>query len=82
MSELKQLIQVLLVEDDASLGFVIKDNLEQQGMEVQLATDGEMAQQLFQLGRFAICILDIILSFILSSSSLSSSSLSYIISFV
>lgn len=61
MSELKQLIQVLLVEDDASLGFVIKDNLEQQGMEVQLATDGEMAQQLFQLGRFAICILDVML---------------------
>jgi DNA-binding response OmpR family regulator len=54
-------IHVLLVEDDASLGFVIKDNLEQQAMSVHLSTDGEAAFTAFGSGSFDICILDIML---------------------
>lgn len=60
MNEMKQ-VRLLLVEDDASLGFVIKDNLEQQGIEVILATDGEEAKQLFAPTSIDICILDVML---------------------
>lgn len=54
-------IKVLLVEDDASLGFVVKDNLEQQGMTVHLCTDGEQASEAFKGGHFDVCILDVML---------------------
>lgn len=60
MSE-KQPIKVLLVEDDESLGFVVKDNLEQQGMQVHLSTDGEAAFDAFKIQAFDICILDVML---------------------
>lgn len=60
MSE-KQPIKVLLVEDDESLGFVVKDNLEQQGMSVHLSTDGETAFDAFKAQAFDICILDVML---------------------
>lgn len=56
-----QHINVLLVEDDASLGFVIKDNLEQNGMHVHLSVDGESAFDAFRAQHFDICILDIML---------------------
>ena len=36
-------IKVLLAEDDASLAFVIKDNLEDEGYAVTLCSDGEVA---------------------------------------
>ena len=35
-----QKTRILLVEDDASLGYVIKDSLEERGFEVTHATDG------------------------------------------
>jgi DNA-binding response OmpR family regulator len=54
-------IHILLVEDDANLGFVIKDNIEREGMIVHLVTDGESAQQLFKTLPFDICILDVML---------------------
>lgn len=54
-------IHVLLVEDDASLGFVIKDNLEQESMQVTLCTDGESALETFNASNFDICILDVML---------------------
>lgn len=60
MSE-KQPIKVLLVEDDESLGFVVKDNLEQQGMYVHLSADGEAAFDAFKTQAFDICILDVML---------------------
>lgn len=60
MSEVKH-IRILLVEDDESLGFVIKDNLEQQGMQVVLAMDGEVAQQAFKPKYFDVCVLDVML---------------------
>jgi DNA-binding response OmpR family regulator len=50
---------VLLAEDDVALGFVIKDNLMQEGFEVTHCTDGEQAWQQFQKKSFDICLLDI-----------------------
>jgi DNA-binding response OmpR family regulator len=53
--------RVLLAEDDASLGFVIKDNLQEEGYEVVLCTDGDMALQQFQQKEFDICLLDVMM---------------------
>lgn len=53
--------RVLLAEDDASLGFVIKDNLQEEGYEVVLCTDGDMALQQFHQKEFDICLLDVMM---------------------
>jgi len=54
-------MKVLLAEDDANLGFVIKDNLEMNGYEVKLCMDGENVFPIFQSYQPDICILDIML---------------------
>ena len=51
--------KVLLAEDDLSLGFVIKDNLQDSGYEVTHCPDGEVAWQQFQKKEFDICLIDI-----------------------
>ena len=51
--------KVLLAEDDLSLSFVIKDNLQDAGYEVTHCADGEQAWQQFQKKDFDICLLDI-----------------------
>lgn len=53
--------KVLLVEDDPSLGFVIKDNLEMKGYNVTLCNDGEAGEQTFNQSPFDICILDVMM---------------------
>jgi DNA-binding response OmpR family regulator len=53
--------KVLLAEDDASLAFVIKDNLEEEGYEVTLCSDGEAAWQQFTKNNFDICLLDVMM---------------------
>jgi DNA-binding response OmpR family regulator len=52
---------ILYVEDDETLGFITKDNLEQVGFEVILYQDGEGAFKDFDPGKFDLCILDIML---------------------
>lgn len=52
---------ILLAEDDLSLGYVIKDNLEQEGYQVVLCSNGEQALQCFQKDTFDICLLDIMM---------------------
>lgn len=54
-------IKVLLVEDDPSLGYVIKDDLELRGYHVVLASDGEKGWQAFESDIFNICILDVMM---------------------
>ncbi len=54
-------IKVLLVEDDQSLGYVIKDNIEQEGLTVDLLEDGELAWEKFNTNQYQICVLDIML---------------------
>ena len=51
--------KILLAEDDLSLGFVIKDNLQDAGYEVTHCPDGEIAWQQFKKKDFDICLLDI-----------------------
>ena len=53
--------KILLVEDDANLGFVVKDNLEMEGFAVTLYDDGEKGWQGFAGGTFDLCILDVML---------------------
>jgi DNA-binding response OmpR family regulator len=53
--------KVLLAEDDAALGFVIKDSLEEAGYEVILCADGQTATERFNKNEFDICLLDVMM---------------------
>ena len=53
--------KILLVEDDPSLGFVIKDNLSIKGYDVMLCRDGEEGHKAFSQSPFRLCILDVML---------------------
>ena len=53
--------KILLVEDDSSLGFVFKDNLEENGYEVIFSSDGESGWQQFMRHNVDICLLDVML---------------------
>lgn len=53
--------KILLVEDDPSLGFVIKDNLEMKGYHVTLCPDGESGESTFHQSAFDLCILDVMM---------------------
>ena len=53
--------RILLVEDDPSLGFVIKDNLILKGYDVTLCQNGEEAETTFAASAFDLCIFDVML---------------------
>jgi len=53
--------KILLVEDDQTLNFIIRDNLEQSGYMVTSAEDGESAIKLFKSEKFSLCLLDVML---------------------
>ncbi|MBL4653031.1 MAG: response regulator transcription factor [Flavobacteriales bacterium] len=52
---------LLLVEDDPNLGFVVKDNLQQSGFDVELKTDGKTGYETFMQNKFDLCLLDVML---------------------
>lgn len=52
---------ILLVEDDVNLGFVVQDNLKFAGYNVTLEKDGESAHKTFFAKEFDLCILDVML---------------------
>lgn len=52
---------VLLVEDDPSLGYVMKDGLIQKGYQVTWCTDGDIAEEAFASQSFDVCVLDVML---------------------
>ncbi len=52
---------ILYVEDDASLSFVTRDNLELQGYEISHCADGQTALNAIQTQDFDLCILDVML---------------------
>jgi DNA-binding response OmpR family regulator len=54
-------IRILYTEDDATLAFLTKDNLEQNHYEVSHCEDGELGLETFKKGAFDICILDIMM---------------------
>lgn len=53
--------QILIAEDDPSLGFLLKENLESHGMAVTLCKDGEEAQNSYNRERFSLCIIDVMM---------------------
>lgn len=53
--------KILLVEDDKTLNFIVKDNLEQAGYVVTAIEDGESALKTFASGKFSLCLLDVML---------------------
>ncbi|MFN4255807.1 MAG: response regulator transcription factor [Saprospiraceae bacterium] len=52
---------LLYVEDDESLSFVTRDNLELNGYEVTYCADGKQALEAIRGGKFDLCILDVML---------------------
>jgi DNA-binding response OmpR family regulator len=52
---------VLYVEDDESLSFVTRDNLELQGYNVSHCSDGKKGLETFKEGDFDLCVLDVML---------------------
>lgn len=54
-------IKILYVEDDESLAFITKDNLEQHGYHVTHAANGKEAFEIYKLQNFHLGIIDIML---------------------
>lgn len=53
--------RLLYVEDDVSLAFVTRDNLQLKGHEIVHCADGRTALDAFRKGNFDLCILDVML---------------------
>jgi len=53
--------KILLVEDDPTLGYVIKDGLAHKGYDVTLCKDGEQGQEVFEKQLFDVCIFDVMM---------------------
>ena len=54
-------IKILYTEDDETLAFLTKDNLEQNNYEVIHCCDGKLGLDTFKADDFDICILDIMM---------------------
>jgi DNA-binding response OmpR family regulator len=57
----KSKANILLVEDDKNLAYVLTDYLSMSGYLVQHAEDGVAGLELFKNGKFDICILDVMM---------------------
>ena len=53
--------KILLVEDDKTLNFIIRDNLEEAGYDVTATEDGQSALDIFNKKQFDLCLLDVML---------------------
>ncbi|MDZ4668624.1 MAG: response regulator transcription factor [bacterium] len=58
---LKKRTKILLAEDDLNLGMLLVDYLEDEGFEVRLCKDGEIALKAFEAGKFDLCIFDVMM---------------------
>jgi len=54
-------VKILYAEDDETLAYLTKDNLEQNNYEVVHCTDGLSSLEMFKNGKFEICVFDIML---------------------
>lgn len=54
-------VKILYVEDDETLSFVTRDNLELQGYKITHSMDGKSALESFKKEAFDLCILDVML---------------------
>lgn len=53
--------RVLLLEDDANLGFVLQEHLEMQGYVVALCPNGEAGTEAYRRERFDLCLVDVMM---------------------
>ena len=53
--------RILLVEDDATLSFILQDALEREGFEMECAADGEMGLRRFREGGYALVVADVMM---------------------
>lgn len=53
--------RILYVEDDASLSYLTKDNLEFEGYDVEHYADGETALNAFDVDKYDLALLDVML---------------------
>lgn len=58
---MKPKAKILLVEDDANLGFVISDQLKSEGYQVVLCTNGMDGHMRFSEDEFHLCIFDVMM---------------------
>lgn len=54
-------VKLLYVEDDLTLSYVTRDNLEMHGFAIDYCEDGEQAYRLFSANEYDLCILDVML---------------------
>lgn len=54
-------IKILYVEDEPFLGRIVKESLESRDFEVNMVTDGQQAQHVFERDKPDICVLDVML---------------------
>ena len=57
----KHKADILLVEDDKNLGYILQDYLHMEGYRVNLQKDGQAGLQSFRSGNFDLCILDVMM---------------------
>jgi DNA-binding response OmpR family regulator len=53
--------RILFVEDDANLGLLLKENLDNKGFDTTWCRDGEEGINVFKTSEFDLCILDVML---------------------
>lgn len=54
-------LTILLAEDDENLGKLLSTFLKSKGFDVTLATDGQLALEIFNNGNFGFCIFDVMM---------------------
>ncbi|MCK9410074.1 MAG: response regulator transcription factor [Bacteroidetes bacterium] len=52
---------ILLLEDDANLGFILTEHLEMNGFTVTLCTNGIDGRTVFQKNRYSLCLVDVMM---------------------
>lgn len=57
----EQLSKILYVEDDKTLSFITKENLERKGYLITFCEDGEQALKIFKSENFDLCLLDVMI---------------------
>jgi DNA-binding response OmpR family regulator len=53
--------RILLVEDDPNLGLIVQEHLQMNGFDVELWENGETGLAAFRRGRFALCLVDVMM---------------------
>lgn len=54
-------VRILLVEDDNNLGYILKEYLLMHDFDIVLAKDGVQGLEVFEKGKFDLCILDVMM---------------------